>query len=192
MDNKLPLFLIALLLLPSAYALSNNPNEWGSLIAPAWDYISGYWGETSSDKISGMFGYTLEPWELEICSTHTTNDMNYKQPPGFTGASTDLTNIYAPITATMMAQKHSYDDNLTLTEVSWYIQPKDAPIKYSVYYKKGATKYYLPKFKNIEVDHVQGMVGYYVEYLQTNFTEAVLEYESGEVILSVPITEKGG
>jgi hypothetical protein len=189
-DKKILLLFVVLIILAPVTAVDNDPSTWGSIIAPSWDYISGYWGETSTQKIPGMFGYTLEPWEFEICATKTTADINYNKPPGFSGASTDLANIYAPLTATIEAQKHSYPDNTTLIEVSWYLQPKSSAIKYSVYLQKGATKFYLPNYKNVESDPVQGTVEFYAEYLEINYTDAVMEYESGQTILSVPIVEK--
>ncbi|HIH32468.1 TPA: hypothetical protein HA235_07225 [Candidatus Woesearchaeota archaeon] len=190
MNKDILIFLVvALVLLAPVYSLDADPRKTGNYLwTPIADYFGSYWGKSYTDKIPGMF-YTIEPWELEVCSSRLTSEIKTPAATVYTGTSTDQSNLYAPITATLNAEK-SYSGNLTLVEISWYVQPKNTEITYSIYLKKGTSKFYIPNYKNVIADPTQGDAGYYAEYSEINYTDAYIAYSNGDVILSIPIGEK--
>lgn len=159
-----------------------------NILRPMWNNVIGLWGESVDEDVSvGMFGYTLKGWELNVCSQHVTGDSSYKPPTGFSGASTDLSKIYDDV-ATIEAYKYNYSSNETLIEVYWYIQPKTADIKYNVYLLKGSQKMYIDK--NMGSDVMQGDTGFAADYFNSDYSYAVMEYNTGQEILRTAIIDK--
>lgn len=181
--NKLLVFMIVyFMVLPIVFA---GPGETApdNILNPGWDAILsyGFWQRNQEDKVPGMFGYTLKPWELQVCAQHVTSDLDYKESNGFSGISTDLSKIYAT-SATLQAKKTVYSANQTLIEIAWYIHPK-YEIQYNLYLKRGADTLFI--LKNRDVDPIQGESGYHADYFPINYTKVILQYEGQELSIDI-------
>ncbi len=179
--NKQTCIIGICLLIAITFAMPVFAVDSRNVFSSAIDSISSYWGGPStSDKVQGWF-YQLEPWEVEVCSSHVTTDLRRKDPTGF-DASTSLDNIYGD-TATILAQKRVYAINETMYELNWYVQPKAATITYAIYVidADGTIDYVL---ESGTADVTQGDVGFIQPFTSAaNYTTAVIEYKDSHAIL---------
>jgi hypothetical protein len=183
------LMLVVFISSVSAYD-PNKPLE--NILSPIGDQIISYlpFGQSGDGGVYNLF-YPVQQWEIDVCSNGLTSEFKSKSAGGDTYYQ-GYANIYAPITSTLNAAKIIYDENETLYEVSWYIQPKSSELKYSLYFLTASnTKKYLPKpgggeMKDVTSDPAQGDAGYYAEYLTEKYVRIVLDYGSGKVDMLIP------
>jgi hypothetical protein len=204
MDKKYFIFItISILLLSissidTAYAASLY--GWSNLLGPvanqAFNTLTlGYGKIAYEDYKEGVF-YPVAQWEIDVCVSKVTSDLQVGNVAGQLGDSTDLKDIYGPVTAAINAQKYSYKINesaKTLYQVGYYIQPRIGypSIKYSIYLVgPSAKKYYPPQYANQTADPMQGATGNFIQYLNsTEYNRAGIESAGGVVIFENKIVE---
>jgi hypothetical protein len=192
-DKRL-LFLLLILCSSSVFAadISKINTNWDNFGQPISNSLMTALGGSAKGAklVEGLF-YPVKEWEMEVCIAGVTSDLGAQASSGTFGASTDVSLIYGPLTATITAQKYSYSKNESLYEIGWYVQPRDAEVSYSIYLMtKNKKKYYI--IENLPADTAQGDSGFYAEYLDKEFITAYLVQTSacrGKVCIEKPILD---
>jgi len=170
--------------------------SWKDFGGSTIDMLGSYIGLNSNrlgDSTQFILFYDVYDWEIQACAYGVSSSTS---PVGGTDVgmsldSTNSVNVY-DFTAAINARKASYADGTALYTVSWYVQPKDTTIIYSVYLTDGRTKMYLSKYTNISADPAQGSAGFDPEYFNQTFTQAVIEYSNGVKITSTQVADTTG
>lgn len=136
-------------------------------------------GRIYNDRYVDYWFYPVESWEIDLC---TRRLQKYKSVNDNEIILEGFGNVYK--TAVNIAgYKKVIDENETLYDISWYIQPATGEIKYSIYlWSNKHGKYYIPKsrdkyYKDEVSDYMQGSTGSFTQYLNKNFTHLKLEYK---------------
>jgi hypothetical protein len=163
---------------------------WENMGQPISNSFLSYFGvKAGAQKTAEGLFYTVKQWEFDVCTAGVTDDFNAYDNSATAGSSTEVSMLYGPVTATITAQKYSYSKNESLYEVAWYIQPKDAELTYSVYLMtKNKKKYYIPGVQNVVADPAQGDSGFYAEYLDKEYVQAVIVLTKGAITSSKTVT----
>jgi len=166
-------------------ALAVNTGTWDfkNLMSPAWNNLQSYWGDQgNTERVQGMF-YTVVPWEIQACQAGVTSDLQPQDPSGFAGSQTSLENIYG-LTITLNIYKTVYSANESLYEMSWYVQPQNNAITYTIYFKTtDGVRQDISTLKNLNADPAQGDAGYYTFYSDQNYTKAFIESGTPKTVI---------
>ena len=175
-----------LLLCISSCVYAANPYQWPNLLGPAVDQAVNQltlgWVSVNYDDFKDGEFYPISQWEFDVCTAGVTSDLASHDTTGDLGDSTDIKDLYGPLTAAINAQKYVYQVNnsiMTLYEIAWYVQPKPKTqeIKYTIYLKTDSgQKYYPSGLKDLVADPIQGDTGDYLAYLNSSdYTEVGIE-----------------
>lgn len=186
------IMILSVLIISSALAAS--PYDWPNMLGPATSQAVnsltlGWVNIKYDDYKEGLF-YPISQWEFDICTAGVTSDLTAQGLDSQLGDSTDIKDLYGPITAAINAKKYVYQVNgtsMTLYEISWYVQPRPntGEIKYSVYMKTNTgDKFYPQGLKDLISDPAQGATGDFISYLnESGYVEAGIE-SAGNVVFS--------
>ena len=194
MNKSLIIIIILIITINVADAVTNDgehsnvrTGEWDILHLPAWNALQSYWGESSGDTVPGMFGYSIQRWEVEACSAGITLDLDPQGTGGVVNPEALQQGVYAD-TATISVSRELFTFNESLYTISWYLQPKNDPIKYQVFLKDVDDEVY--EYPESTADPIQGEAGYDAFYASRNFTIAYIKnLDSKEIILQVKVVD---
>ncbi|MGM5482954.1 MAG: hypothetical protein ACQESF_05810 [Nanobdellota archaeon] len=125
--------------------------------------------------------HDVEDWEVEICSKWGGREKAQSHTGGM--MSTQFQDQAATVQA-LVKELYAGDKNLYVYEVSWYLQPIKGQQKYKVLLRaeNGQTK----KVAAGSAPATSGDSGYYAEEnTSINYTNVILDYESGKLVAPV-------
>ncbi|MFA5796805.1 MAG: hypothetical protein WC916_02060 [Candidatus Woesearchaeota archaeon] len=190
---RIKILIILLLCIPAVFAASSNNYVWNNFLDPTINTMSswcpfGGCGNLDGGAQQGLFGYTIKRWEVEVCAMDVSTSLEqYDNQNNYVNQDSLQQGVYAD-TATISVSRELFTFNESLYTISWYLQPKNDPIKYQVFLKDVDDEVY--EYPESTADPIQGEAGYDAFYASRNFTIAYIKnLDSKEIILQVKVVD---